>query len=297
MHDDLAEHLLLRAGLAIEVLDALREALVVDEHASGDGVGPDLELAGLQRVRQQVVGRAEERGRVAATPALAAVVARREAAHRLGHVGAPAADERDADLRARAPHRDFGAAHLRRRQEVLAARQHLRVVVAATHADQLIDLVVVRRDVAVMDGPRDVPAIALAGAEVHLAVAQADAAPDVGLAADAPDAIQLEVLALRREVGLLLRVEEELGRPLAARPPRPVFPRRHVRPELRPVELLAGVQQQHVHALARQVPRRHAARGTGSDDDDGVDLRGRGICMATSDERRTLNAERSKPDA
>ena len=43
--DDLAEHLLLGAGPAIEVLHALREALVVDEDARGDRVRSDLEPA------------------------------------------------------------------------------------------------------------------------------------------------------------------------------------------------------------------------------------------------------------
>ena len=40
---------MLRAGPAIEVLDAPGLAVVVDEDARGDGVAPDLELAGLLR--------------------------------------------------------------------------------------------------------------------------------------------------------------------------------------------------------------------------------------------------------
>ena len=43
---------------------------------------------------------------------------------------------------------------------VIAARQHLGVVVSPAHADQLIDLVVVRRHVGVADGPRNLPAVA-----------------------------------------------------------------------------------------------------------------------------------------
>ena len=86
---------------------------------------------------------------------------------------------------------------------ILAARQRILIVVAAAHADQLIDLVVVRRDVLVADGPRDLPAVAFGPVEIEIGVAQRDAAPDVGFAAAAPDAIQVERLAGRRFVRLL----------------------------------------------------------------------------------------------
>ena len=43
------------------------------------------------------------------------------------------------------------------------------IVGAAAHADQLLDLVVVGRDVGVGDRPRDLPAVALGALEVHLA--------------------------------------------------------------------------------------------------------------------------------
>ena len=65
--------------------------------ARRDGVGADLQLAGLQRERQQVIGGAEERRRVAAGAAAAAVVAGGEAARRPRHVGAAAGDDVDAD--------------------------------------------------------------------------------------------------------------------------------------------------------------------------------------------------------
>ena len=104
--------------------------------------------------------------------------------------------------------------------------------------------------------------------EVELRVAQADAAPDVRLAAVSPDARQLERPSVRRQVRLLLRVEEELRRSLAARRALARLPRLDVRPELRPIELVAGVEQQDVDALLRQVPRRHAARRAAADDDD-----------------------------
>ena len=73
----------------------------------------------------------------------------------------------------------------------------------------------------------------------------------------------------------------------------PRIPGRHVRPELRPIELLAGIEQQHVDALAGEVPRRHPTGRAGTDDDDGVDSGG-GLdrhWLSTLDERRTQNAD------
>jgi hypothetical protein len=273
-HDDLAEHLAFGTGVAVEVLHASREPLVIDQHARHHRVAADLQLAGLHGVGEEMVGRAEERGRVAAAAALAAVMAggKPVVGHRLH--GAANAHERHPQPLAGARQRDFGTAHLRRRQEVPAPRQRVVVIVAATHADQLIDLVVVGRHVGVVDGPGDVPAIDLAGPEVHLRVAQADASPHVGLAADAPHANQLEVLIGGREIGLFLRVEEELIRQLTARPTLARFGSAHVRPVLRAIELAARVEQQHVDALPREVPRRHATRRAGADDDDRVDLGG-----------------------
>ena len=131
--------------------------VVVHQHARDDGVGADLELAGLQGVGQQVVGRAEERRRVAAAAALPAVMARRKAVvrHRLDCATDP--HERHLEPLSRARQRDLTAAHLRRRQEVLAARQRVGIVVATAHADQLIDLVVVRRDVGCNESARGCP--------------------------------------------------------------------------------------------------------------------------------------------
>ena len=134
------------------MLDAARLALVVDQDACDDRVRPDLELAGLQRERDQVIGGAEERRRVAAGAAPAAVVAGREAARRPGHVGAAAGDDVDAQRLRAFLQQPLGAAGRRRLQE-LAARQRLGVVVAAADADHLLDLVVVRRDVGVGDRP------------------------------------------------------------------------------------------------------------------------------------------------
>jgi hypothetical protein len=45
-----------------------------------------------------------------------------------------------------------------------------------------------------------------------------------------------------------------------------------VGPELRPVELVAGVEEEDVDALAREVPGRHAAGGAAADHDHRVHL-------------------------
>src|SRR5439155_5777901 len=73
-HHHLAQHLPLLPGLPIEVLDPPGEAALVDQDAGGHRVGADLELARLHRERKQVVGGAEEGGRVASASTLAAVV-------------------------------------------------------------------------------------------------------------------------------------------------------------------------------------------------------------------------------
>jgi hypothetical protein len=49
--DDLPQHLLLGAGLAIEILHTPGESLVVDQDPGDDRVRPDLEMTGLQRER------------------------------------------------------------------------------------------------------------------------------------------------------------------------------------------------------------------------------------------------------
>ena len=226
----------LLAGLAVEVLHALRQAVVVHEHARDDGVRADLELAGLQGARA-AGGRPSRR----TTPCRS----RRRSCRSSGRRGKPL--QSACVLLARRPatigmssashafcEQPLAAAQRRRRHEELAARQRVRVVVAAADADQLIDLVVVRRDVPVVDRPGDLPAVASPAAlKSSSRVAQADAAPDVGLAAVAPDADQLERPVLGRQVRLFLRVEEELRRLLAARPALARLPRADVRPELR----------------------------------------------------------------
>src|SRR5262249_38691955 len=180
------------------------------------------------------------------------------AAGRAGHVRATSGDDRDTDLGRRLLQQPLAAARSRRRLVELAPGQGLAVVVPAAHADELVHLVVVRCHVLVRDRPGDLPAVLLLALEVEVGVAEAPAPPDVRLAAVSPDADELEVPSVRREVRLLVRVEEERWRLLAAGLPLAGLPRRHVRPVLRAVELLARVQEHALDALARPVARRHA---------------------------------------
>ncbi len=215
-----------------------------------------------------MIGGAEERRGVAAAAALAAVVTGREAADRARHVGAAAGDDRHAEAFGRAHHDPFGAARRGRRQKELAPRQRVRVVVAAVDADQLVDLVVIRRDVLVGDRPGNLPAVARGSLEIEVAVAQADASPDVRLAAMAPDAGQREGTALGGEIRLFFGVEKEAEGLLAASGALAPFPGFNVRPEFGSIEFRSGIEEQHGNALTRQVPGGHSARGAAADHDD-----------------------------
>ena len=209
--DHLAERLTLRAGLTIEVLHAGRQAVVTGHDPGDDRIRSNLEAAGFERERQEMVGRTEERCSVTAGAAVAAVVTRGEAAGRARHVRAASGDNRDSQLGEALLEQAFAAARRGRRLEKLAARQRIRIVGAPAHADQLFDLIVVRRDLRVRDRPRNLPAVAIGGCQVDLRVAEADAPPHVGLAAVSPHAGQLE-RPIRAAWCLLLAIAEKLQR-------------------------------------------------------------------------------------
>jgi hypothetical protein len=59
-HDHLAQHLLLGAGHAVEVLHTFGESFIVHEDARSDGVGPDLQTPGLQCKWKKMIGGVEE---------------------------------------------------------------------------------------------------------------------------------------------------------------------------------------------------------------------------------------------
>ena len=273
-HDDLGQRLTLGAGLAIEILNPARKPVVAGEDPRDHGVGLDREAAGLQREWQEVIRGAEEGRRIAAGAAVPAVVAGGESARRTRHVRPSSGNDRQPELGHAPHHQALAAARRRRRLQELAARQHFRVVRAAADANQLLHLVVVRRDLRVLDRPGDLPAVTLGGLEIHLRIAEAHPAPDIRLAAVPPDARERERAALGRHVGLFVGIEKELWRLLAARRALLRLPGLHVGPELRSIELVPGIEQQDVDALLGEIPGRHPAGGAAADDDDGMDSRG-----------------------
>ena len=78
-------------------------------------------------------------------------------------------------------------------------------VVAAVHADQKLDLVVVRRDILIPDGPVDAQAVPGLRLEVVGAVAQGHAPPVIGAAAQHPRSPPIEaprIVFARAHIGL-----------------------------------------------------------------------------------------------
>ncbi len=181
-----------------------------------------------------------------------------------------AADGHDVDsgVFGRALHDVFATTQRRRRKKVAAAGKSIRIVVAAADSDELIDLVVVGCDVFVADRPGDFPTIAFGSGEIEIAVAQADAAPDIGFAAASPDARERKVLSERSDVGLLGGIENEGGRLLTGIQTLLPFPGFDVGPEFAALEFAAGIEHRDVYALAGEVPRGHAAGGAAADDND-----------------------------
>ena len=268
-HDDRPRaHRMFDTALALEIPHPRRTPLVVGQDARRHGAGDDLEPPALERRQQQVVGRVEKGRRATPRPARTAVVARRAAVVRPGQHRPPRGDRRNSERLGRFRQNHLGAARLDRRQVKAAAGQRVRVVVAAGHSDKLLHPVVIRRDVGIADGPRDVPAVARRTGEVEIRHAQADPAPDVGLAAPAPGAPEVERPVGRGQIRLLSRAQPKLRRHIAL-PPAPVrFERQHMRPRLAAIELPAGVEHKHPHAVLHEGVGGHGARGAAADDDD-----------------------------
>ena len=78
----------------------------------------------------------------------------------------------------------------------MGARQKFAVIRAAADTDELLDLVIVRSEIGVMDGPRNFVAIGGWLLQIRFGIAQADASPNVGFATAAPDAPEIKILAV-----------------------------------------------------------------------------------------------------
>jgi hypothetical protein len=199
-------------------------------------------------------------------------MAGRKTSRGLRHVRAATGDDRDAERARGFLKQSLAAARSGWRLEKRAARKAIRIVGAAAHTDELFDLVVVRRDILVGDWPRDLPSVRLGPLEIEIGQSKADASPDIRLPAMPPDPIEIERPAIRRQVGLFLRIEKEPRWLFATRRALPRFPRPHMRPEIPALEPVARVQHEHVNALARQVPGGHATGRSAADDNDWIDF-------------------------
>ena len=180
--------------------------------------------------------------------------------------GTATAHQRNSDVLRGLLHQPLAAAGGRRRQMELASRQRVLIVVAAADADQLVHLIVVRRDVLVPDGPGNLPSILFRPREVHIRIAQRNPAPHIRFSAASPHTHQVERIALVVGERLLFCVHVKLWRLQPGGAPRTVFPRFHMRPELCAIELRSCIHHQDVHALARQVPGSHTTRCAAADD-------------------------------
>src|SRR5262249_26300924 len=157
-------------GDAIEVLYAVREPFVVDQQARDYGVIDDLEPLGFECGLDQVIRRIEERSDVAAAPALTAEVALGMSVVIARHDGAAPGDDRNPNGFGRFLHQALAAAWSWRGHVELTPRQGILIVCAARNADELIDVVVVRRDVLVANRPWDFPAVLRRTFEVEVGV-------------------------------------------------------------------------------------------------------------------------------
>ncbi len=262
--------------MPFEILNAGNEAAIVREDPSDDGVRADLEVAGLESERNEVVGGIEKRSGVAAFPASAAVVTRGKSPMGASEIRAPAGDDGDAEFLASLLEEDFPAARGGGGHEIAASRKDLGVVGPAADPDELLDPIIIRSDIGVADGPRNPPAVTIGGREIEVRHTKAHTAPDVRFPSASPDTREVERAPFGSEVRLLFLVEEELRRSVAAPQASVRLEGKDVRPELRPIERIPGVEEKHLDAFLREVVRGHAPRSAAPDDDDV----GHGYCPA-----------------
>ena len=261
-------HLLLLAGGGVHVGDGGGQAFVVRQDLARHGAGQDLQPSRLQGRRQQHRRGREVRGRRAAAPALAAVVAGRAAIERPGQDRHPRRYARDLEPVAGLLDQPLVGARGGRRLED-AVGLVLQPFVAAEQADHLVELVVVRLDVVVGDGPVVAQPIAAAALEVPGAEAQGDAAPVVRAPSEHARPPPEELLALGHRVRLALEVPtaqaavelpERLLPGSGAPPRRGVGPGEH-RPVLGRVPHRPRLQEHDARAALGQDLGRHAAPG------------------------------------
>ena len=259
-------------GDAIEVLHAAGAAFGVVEDASHYGVVDHFDAAGLEGRLDQIVGGIEERADIAAFAAGSAVVAGGVSIVRAGERPRGDPKPRDAYALGRFLQQAFAAARRRRRKMEAAAGKRVEVVIAAADADELIDPVVVGRDVFVADGPGDLPAVPVGAGKVEVGVAERDASPDIGLAAASPDPNEVEGLSRQRVVGCSRLSRKNSGGCWPASSLRAASQGLTWLQNWARLNLVPGVQHEDVESLSGKVPGGHPAGCASADDDDVVRL-------------------------
>ena len=195
--------------------------------------------------------------------------------------GAMRRDDGNSELLRVLADQQLAGARLRRRQQHAGrgVRRVLHAVVVAVHADQHFDFVVVRRNVFVVDRPVDPEPVARVRLEIVRTVAQRDAAPVVGAAAEharapPPEALVLVFRGVRIRLardlpaaldGGIVEAEFLVGRRRAAQR-RLVGRVEHRRLGLGHV-VAARFEHQDLRAVHRERVGRLAARCAGADDD------------------------------
>src|SRR3989442_2751713 len=283
-------------GLPVDDAHARRPVtlLVVDD-AVNDTVGPEREPPRGARHRQRHADAVEVGVGDAAALARAAVVTRRASPVRCREDRHPA-DGDDAlggeALRDPVPDDLLGAVERHRREEfpVGQLRQAERL---AADPDELLDVIVPRRDVGIADRPIHPEAVARVGFEVEVAPAVHLSAPHDGLATHLAAADPVERLVGVEGVWVLAVVDEELAAVLVARvagaldelvtlerlavpeAPELHLPRGHVLDVIpRGVDRPTGLEHERLEPALAQLLRRPPARDAGADDD-GVEARRR----------------------
>ena len=195
---------------------------------------------------------------------------------RLGENGAAAGDDGDAGFLTGFLQQALATARRRRGQHVFAAGKRILIVEAAADADEFVHAIVIRSDVFIADGPGNLPSITCRTFKVNVGVTEGNAAPDVGFAAASPHADKLEGSFGCGDVGLFVRAEIEGRLGLATVGAGNGLPGFDMGPIFGAVEGFARIEQQHVDALAGEVPGGHATGGAAADNDDVIDRIGLG---------------------
>ncbi len=286
-HDGSAADLFFRAVALVDVRNRRDLSRLVRDQLASHGVGEHLHAPRLHRRKDLDVARRVVRRRHAAAAALAAVMARR----------APVPLPRRDCLAARhGADVEFGAGSLHEHVMRFQGAGRIEDAVGraanlfdgAGDADELLGLVVVRREILVADRPVEPESVTGLRLEVVVGEAQRDAAVVIGASAEDARAEPREVAARRDGVRLARELRAAIGGAvgeagwpagvgLALRPGAAMWHvvRPHVLLEVADVEHRARLHEQHGYAEIGEDFGNGTAAGSRANDDDVVNRRGR----------------------